>query len=152
MNTSDLLDSTLAEFAQKLGIGPLARGKDGVSVLSFDEIDVLLTTDNASLTLFTRVGVAPEGDADLLDALLAANLFWQETGGATLSLEPYSRVVIMAQRLAAAEVMSSEALEAAVETFTHSAMEWKTTISHLGAHSSSNVNANPASDTNLVRA
>jgi hypothetical protein len=133
LNSTQRLDSLLSALAQKLGIDPFATGEDGVSVLAFEGIDVLLTTDEQSMTLFARLGTALEGDTDLLEALLAANLFWQETGGATLSLEPYSRVVVIAQRLASSELASIEMLEAAIEAFARTAIEWTRTIGSLGA-------------------
>ena len=133
MDARSQLTEALAALADKLGVAPLATGEDQVSILSFDEVDILITSDEQSLTVFARLGTAPQNDSDLLEALLAANLFWQETGGATLSIEPYSRGIIMAQKVAAAEVFSVDSLEAAIENFARYAIEWSRTIDRLAS-------------------
>lgn len=135
MNAYDPIDALLAALAEKTGIDPLLVGEDGVSILSFDEVDVLLARDEQALILFARLGMAPQGDSDFLEALLAANLFWQETGGATLSLEPYSRTVVMARRLVRTELDSVDTVEAAIETLARSAIEWTRTIHGLAGAS-----------------
>ena len=152
MNTSENIQTLLIAFAEKLGIGPLATGEDGVSVLSFEEVDLLLTSDAQSMTLFARLGTAPAGDTDLLETLLAANLFWQETQGATLSLEPYSRMVVIAQRIAASEVQTLEMLETAIESFARSAIEWSRTIRALEAEGGTDATASSALPASAQRA
>lgn len=127
----------LASLADRLGVGPLAADEDHVSVFSFEGIDVLVAPDDQAFTLFTRLGEAPRDDVEFLESLLAANLFWQDTAGATLSLEPFSRMVILAVRQPVADMYSVEALESAIEVFAQSALAWVRTIERLHQESPS---------------
>jgi len=127
----------LASLADRLGVGPLVDDEDHVSVFSFEGVDTLVASDDQAFTLFARLGEAPRDDAEFLESLLAANLFWQDTAGATLSLEPFSRMVILAVRQPVTEIHSVEALESAIEVFAQSAMAWMRTIERLHQDSSS---------------
>ena len=122
----------IAELFERLGLGQAPADSDGVSVLSFDEVDVLLSVDEQAIVIFSRVGEAPADSPAFLEALLAANLFWQDSGGATLSLEPFSRAVILARRLAFAELGSVDQLELELESFAQSAVTWLRSIPQLG--------------------
>jgi len=132
MNSTPPIHLMIAELFERLGLGQAPADSDGVSVFSFDEVDVLLSTDEQALVLFSRVGEAPANSPAVLEALLAANLFWQESGGATLSLEPFSRSVILARRLVFAEIGSVNQLELALESFAQSAVTWIRSIPQLG--------------------
>jgi len=127
----------LATLADRLGVGPITADDDHVSVFSFGEIDVLVSADDQSLTIFARLGEVPRGDAEFLESLLEANLFWQDTGGATLSLEPFSRMVLLALRWTPVQADSLEALESAIEAFAESAIVWTRTIDRLRQDSAS---------------
>lgn len=123
--------TVLASLVDRLGVGPITADDDHVSVFSFGEIDVLVTADQQALTIFARLGEAPLGSSEFLESLLEANLFWQDTGGATLSLEPFSRMVLLAIRMTLAQADSVEALELAIEAFAESAIVWTRTIDRL---------------------
>lgn len=127
----------LTALADRLGVGPITADEDHVSVFSFGEIDVLISADDQAITIFARLGDAPRGDAEFLESLLEANLFWQDTGGATLSLEPFSRMVLLALQWTRAQGDSLEALEAAIEGFAESAIVWTRTIDRLKQDSAS---------------
>lgn len=131
MSTPALPHALVAALADQLGIGPLDTDDHGVSIFSFEDIDLMLAADEQSFTVFARVGEAPHKDVEFLESLLSANLFWQDTDGATLAIEPDSRAVIIAKRLAASEVDSAEALGLLLETFTRTAIAWTQTLERL---------------------
>jgi hypothetical protein len=132
----------LTALADRLGVGPVTADDDHVSVFSFGEIDVLVSADDQSLTIFARLGEAPRGDAEFLESLLEANLFWQDTGGATLSLEPFSRMVLLALRWTPVQADSLEALE--------SAIVWTRTIDRLRRDSASALSTAPPAPADLI--
>ena len=132
MNSNTPIHLIIVELFERLGLRQPAADSDGVSVLSFDEVDVLLSVEEQAVVFFARVGEAPGDSPAFLEALLAANLFWQESAGATLSLEPFSRSVILARRLVLAEIGSVDQLELQVEAFAQSAVTWTRSIPQLG--------------------
>ncbi len=125
------IDKLLIGLADQLGTGPLQLDDDGATILVFDGIEVILAREVDHLLLFARLGEAPDDNIEFVEALLAANLFWRETGGATLSLEPHSRVILLATRWAAAELESVDHLELQVETFALTAQAWQQTVHRL---------------------
>lgn len=87
MTVNDLL----AEFGRKAGLGSLGLDDQGVCRLSFDGsliVDLEFDEDAGVLHLYSAVGPVPAGEREAVyQALLSANLFGRETGGATLALD-----------------------------------------------------------------
>ena len=143
----------ISALADRLGLGPVAAGEDGVSIFSFEEVDVLVAADEEAITLFARLGEAPsQEDAGFAESLLSANLFWRDTDGATLSLEPFSRIVILARRLPVTALASEQALEAALERFAQSAIDWTRTVDRLRRGGADGVSAQPPHPPSIDRA
>lgn len=88
-------------FGRSIGLDGAAPDAEGYCAMSFDELVVHFQYDSEdnSLTLFSRIGIADEDRLEGIYAmLLAANMFWQGTKGATLSVEPEGQMVFIADR------------------------------------------------------
>jgi hypothetical protein len=98
--------------------------------LQFDEsVTVVLSAEDDDLVVFGRLGEAPTHSKTFLENLLSANLFWRDTHGATLSLEPDTRAVLIAQRLPERDWREVEDLRQAIERFAHVQQSWMAKIS-----------------------
>lgn len=88
-------------FGRSIGLEGAAPDAEGYCAMSFDELVVHFQYDGEddSLTLFARIGTADEDRLEGIYAmLLGANLFWQGTKGATLSVDPDIQAVFIADR------------------------------------------------------
>lgn len=97
----------IENFGRSIGLEGAAPDAEGYCAMSFDELVVHFQHDgdDDSLTLFSRIGVADEDRLEGIYAmLLGANLFWQGTKGATLSVEPDTNLVFIADRRAVAHL------------------------------------------------
>ena len=104
--------------------------------LELDEgLSVTLSAEGGQLIAFARLGQAPENDVTLMEALLSANLFWRGTAGATLSLDPETRSVYMAQALPQACLADMALLNEAVEHFVALQETWANALPSLTVHS-----------------
>lgn len=91
----------IAAFGQSIGLQDAAPDEEGYCAMSFDDLVVHLqyTADDDQLTLYTRLGEVDEDRVEgIYGMLLAANMFWQGTQGATLSVEPDLRIVFLADK------------------------------------------------------
>ncbi|NBU89563.1 MAG: CesT family type III secretion system chaperone, partial [Betaproteobacteria bacterium] len=119
----------LAEFGERLGIGPLTFDDDQTAAIAFSEdLIVLLSLEEDALLTYAKVGTALDGNAEFAEALLSANLFWEDTRGATVSLEPFSRAILLALRTPADSIASPQVLESHLEAFAELAQEWQQII------------------------
>jgi hypothetical protein len=80
--------------------------------------------EEGGIALMVHLGDAPEGDVELAEELLASNLNWRDTDGATLSMERYTRGVFLARRWTVAELGSVQGLSTALERFMLLADRW----------------------------
>jgi hypothetical protein len=124
----------LRRLGQQINLPELTVDDQGRCVLTVgDNLLLALYYDEArdSVIIYSGLGKVA---ADHLPAfalqLLHANLFWQETGEATLSLEPASGVVVLARRLPAEE-LSYEHFEEALLRFTQAARTWQERVAAL---------------------
>lgn len=96
----DQLDALLAAFDAGAG---LRTEESGVCILVFDggvtQVNLLADEGDGSVVLWSPVGAVPEGSrAQAYRRMLVANLFWRETDGGTLGLEPEHEQVVLALR------------------------------------------------------
>lgn len=96
----DQLDVLLAELDAGAG---LRTQENGVCILVFDggvtQVNLLADEGDGSVVLWSPVGTAPEADrAQAYRRMLVANLFWRETDGGTLGLEPEHEQLVLAMR------------------------------------------------------
>ena len=124
MEAREHMVRTLAEFGQHAGMSDLAFDENGACLLVFDpRVAVYLVADPAAadLVLWSPIGELPEAfAAKVMRRLLYANLFWRETAGATIGLNPENDSVILSRRVPAAG-LDAAGLAAAVEVMVETA-------------------------------
>jgi hypothetical protein len=120
----DRLNTLLGEFGRSIGIPELRTNELGACTLIFDQrIDVHIAIDPTSrdLILWCELGpVAMQDSAAIFSRLLRANLFWQKTLGATLSLMPDSEDIVLARRYPMA-AMTAAILRSEIEALLEAA-------------------------------
>lgn len=127
-------ESLLADLGNELKIGPLTLDAGGYVQLCFEEdlvVMIKVEEEPPKLTLFCRVGEAPDNQPEFAEELLSSNLFWRDTAGATLSLERYSRSVILAKQFSPASLESEGVFAGEMKAFIESCREWILTIPRL---------------------
>ena len=89
------------------------------------------------LSWYTTVGEVPdEQRIPVLDAMLSANFGWEETGGATLCLDPEGKLALLTVSMPVAD-MDLPVLRQRMQDFSEMAWAWSKRISALAE-------ANPA--------
>ena len=69
--------------------------------MSFDDLVVHFQYDEDELTIFSQIGEVDEDRTEgIYGMLLAANMFWQGSKGTTISVDPDTRHVFIADRRA----------------------------------------------------
>ncbi|KAB0607345.1 type III secretion system chaperone [Castellaniella defragrans] len=120
----------IAELGQTLGMADMAAGEDGYVGLMIDghEIHLQHEAEDDAVILFARL---PEADPDRRDAiyamLLAANVFWQGTRGATLGADFDTGRVFLADRRPRTG-LDAESLSVWIEQFANVAAHWRQRI------------------------
>lgn len=128
MDKRDLASRLLTSLGNTLTVGPLALDPTTQScVLVFDD-DLILNIEydpgTERLILSCYLDELPAQDAEpLLRELLAANLYWHRTRGATLCLEEGTGGVILTYPCSVTE-LDSHAFETVVENFANQAERW----------------------------
>ena len=128
MDKRDLASRLLADLGNTLTVGPLALDPATQScVLVFDGnliLNIEYDPGTQRLVLSSYLDELPtEGAEPLLRELLAANLYWHRTRGATLCLEEGTGGIILTYPCSVAE-LDSQAFETAVENFANQAEHW----------------------------
>jgi hypothetical protein len=89
----------LSDFGGAIGLADLAPDDEGYCALRFNDLPVHLQYDGEKdeIVAFSRIGTANEEMLEVIyGMLLGANLFWQGARGATLSVEPDTDTVFIA--------------------------------------------------------
>jgi hypothetical protein len=116
----------IAELGQSLGEAGFSAGDDGYVGLKIDAIDIHIQyeTEGDAVVLFTRLQeIEPDRRDALYSMLLAANLFWSGTRGATFSADFNTGRVFLADRRPRA-ALDLEALTGWIEQFADVAGYW----------------------------
>jgi hypothetical protein len=122
------------DLGLRLEIPELRLEDDGAVHLGFDgDLAVMIDQDPRfdGLVFSAAVGTVPENNPEFVENLLVSNLFWQNTAGATLGLDPETRRAILAQVIPAGRLHSVEALEAELTEFVATASRWQEAIVRL---------------------
>ncbi|WP_144630426.1 type III secretion system chaperone [Bordetella genomosp. 13] len=143
MDKRTLASQLLANLGNTLTAGPLVLDDATQScVLMFDDNLVLnIEYDDAQgrLVLSCYLDELPRDGAEpLLRELLAANLYWHRTRGATLGLEEGTGGVILTYGHGVSE-LDGPAFETVVENFMNQAERWRGRIAAAGASSAPSV-------------
>lgn len=122
MISRDTANTLLEEFARQQEIGPLRLDEDDYCALASADDHVLhLRFDEGQGTFIALGGIGTlSDDAEVamrqLRALLTANLFWQDTQGATITLAPEGDTVLL-QQMWLPEQATAEKLDAFLQSF-----------------------------------
>jgi hypothetical protein len=99
----DRFQGLVRDFGAGVGIPEMTADDEGYVAISFDArtIHLQYERDADRIVAFTNLGEA-EVDrlVEIYSMLLAANMFWQGTNGATFSVEPDTGMVFLADRRA----------------------------------------------------
>lgn len=121
----------LKQFGNTIGLADLALDEEGFCSLTFDDQIVLnLQYDQRTenIVIFAELGkIKDEGALKVYARLLEANIFWKETGGGTLCVEPKTMTAILEYQEAVAH-MNDVRFQRLIEGFINTAEYW---ISHL---------------------
>jgi hypothetical protein len=123
----DASASLLQRLGQSLGLDSLAPDSDGSCSVTFDgAVTVEFRPDhaNSALILFSALAqLSPGQRTALAPRLLEANLFWQDTGGATLGVSAAGLAILcLREPLAALDLTR---LRQVLEIFLNSAETWR---------------------------
>jgi len=120
------LDQLILDYGDQAGLTGLALPELGALSLEFDDgIQIHLDELDEKLVIYSQVGTAGEDQHARLELLLSANLMWRETDGATLSLDPYSRAVILAKSYTPLELNTVYDLQSALDKFCQLTQSWR---------------------------
>lgn len=120
MSHQDRIYELINAFSERAGLPAHDFGASPLVEFALgDELVIALQYDVAveQLVVFAEVDTLPENASPaLLRQLLSANWFWQETDGATLSLEPCTQMIFLAQKCHAAAVNREDDLTEIMES------------------------------------
>jgi len=91
------------DFGKQLNVIGIKPDEQGYIALSVDSQTIHLQYDEEreDITVFTRLTeIEPNRLADICLMILGANILWQGTKGATFSVEPIRKMVLLANRQA----------------------------------------------------
>ena len=115
-----------------MGLPDLQADKEGLCSLRLDDrVTITMECNEASgVLVFSAVlgTLAPYQTKSFYPHLLEANLFWKETGGATLGVDPATLNVFLCQQ-EKFEEMPSEYFQEVLKKFSDTALSWNTRLS-----------------------
>ena len=124
----------LSDFGGGIGLAGLAPDEEGYCALAFDDLPVHLQYDpeKDEIVAFSRIGTADEDRLEeIYGMLLGANLFWQGARGATLSVEPDTSTVFIADHRPAG--LPEAAFQAWLGEFVDIADHWRGRLARVNA-------------------
>ena len=134
-------DDILAELGHTMGLGSLKLDENNVCRLRFGDdlvVDIEHVPARARFYLHGVVGVAPDDGSSLLAEMLAANLFGQGTGDATLAVDPALGDVLLLRGFDEAG-SDARSVAAGLELFLAALEDWRGRLLHGGAGANGSV-------------
>jgi len=123
----DLLRSFLGALGAEIGLPGLAPNDDGYCLLQVENLPVSIQyrRDTGDVVLFVRLcRIAAYATAEANEMLLAANLFWGQTDGATLAIQqPGNEVYLQAKDKL--QALDAPQFNAMLERFVHVGEAWR---------------------------
>lgn len=122
----DPIQQLIQDYGDQIGLPGLILPSDGALTLDFeDDLQIHLDQLDEKLVIFSQIGLLGDGEQDKLEMLLSANLMWRDTDGATLSMDPYSRAVILAKNYSSHDIDSVYKLSVTLDQFCHLTQTWR---------------------------
>ncbi len=134
-------DDILAELAHTMGLESLRLDENNVCRLRFADdlvVDIEHVPARSRFYLHAVVGTAPVDESPLLAEMLAANLFGQGTGDATLAVDPVLGEVLLLRGFDEAG-SDARSVAAGLELFLAALDDWRGRMLHGGAGASVSV-------------
>jgi hypothetical protein len=107
-------DHLLGQLAAQVGLPGCALDEAGGASLALDDVVISLHLEEATgrLLLLAPIGTPARPEVRTLSALLAANLLWAGTQGATVAMDPHSLALVLQHAIAVpgAEIAALEAV------------------------------------------
>ena len=95
-------ENLLRNFSEHVGTEELECSEEGVCTLYVDNeflLNLFVNPNDGQLILWIPLPELPAGErAETLAALLRANLFWQQTQGATISMLPDADIPVLVRQ------------------------------------------------------
>lgn len=132
MNTPERLQALLHELGQRMGLSQLQMDADGGCALELDQrmvVSLQYRETDDELWLYADLGPVPRRSPAFYEKLLQANLFWQQTSGATLSLSGDQPPHVVLAHALHWLPMDDTRLGAAMERFVNAVEEWQVQLS-----------------------
>ncbi|WP_295540867.1 type III secretion system chaperone [uncultured Thiohalocapsa sp.] len=144
------VNQLLADFGRQLTLNDLSIGEETNSCLLVFEDDIVLNIEyddvQERLVFSVYLGEIPDtGCEPLLRELLAANLYWHRTRGATLSLETGTNGIILAYAHTLVG-LDTAALATIVENLVAEAESWRARIRERADGAQASNASQPAAD------
>ena len=115
MSEKAQFSTLLKEFGQDIGIPEIALDEFGYCCLEIENKHLMnfqYLEHERSLMVFAEIGlVNEEKQLSIYQRLLEANLFWQETNGATIGLAAGDRVVVLVKKCSVVSMTGIELAE-----------------------------------------
>lgn len=130
------LQELLNRFGVAIGLDGLALDEEGLCALRFSgTITVEMSARADQLLIYADLGPVPDGaEETLYPALLQANLFWQSTHGATLSITDDAPPRVVLACLCAWAHHTAVQFEQLMEQFVDAAEQWMQRIARGEEH------------------
>jgi hypothetical protein len=132
----DLLRALLRDFGREIGLPDLAPDEQGYCCLKIGEriaVSIQYEAEEQDLALFTLLGEVDEPfRPEAYEMLLSANLFWAETRGGMLAVEPGSGAVylLMKDKI---QVVDGTRFRAMLASFVEIGETWQRRLVELAA-------------------
>jgi len=127
--SQELLRTLAADARSAFGEDVVVQGRNAVSIDFGEAVVTLIVRDNMPYFTWLRSRVTSLDAFDdvglFCEEALRANLFWRETGGATLSVDEEGANLFLSEPVHSDQLASPEALADYVRTFLDTLIDWR---------------------------
>ncbi|MET1117280.1 MAG: type III secretion system chaperone [Comamonas sp.] len=128
MNIPEQVQALVRTLGQRMGLRQFQLDAEGSCALTLDQrmvVSLQYRETESELWLYTDLGPVPVRTPAFYEKLLQANLFWQQTSGATLSLSADKPPHAVLARPLPWMLLEDTSFGAAVEAFVHTLEAWQ---------------------------
>lgn len=125
--SQSLFSQFLLELGTRLNLHKIQPDEQGYCAIAFDEVVIHLQyiEDKLEIIAFSTIGeLSSDYRETILESLLQANLFWQETHGATFAIESETEQIFIQERFSLGQNDFNQFL-VWLEQFTQTSEHWK---------------------------
>ncbi len=130
----DIMRGLLRDLGASIGLPDLAPDDDGYCCLRIGEhvtVSLQYEPEGQDIALFAKLCQVPQPfRREAYEMMLAGNLFWAQTRGGTLAVEPSEGVVFLLMK-EKAQALEFSRFNAMLENFVEAAEDWQRRLEHL---------------------